>query len=558
VQIIRELHLHWRQQAVTLRYRIAGLADDETATFTLHPMLALRDFHSLMHESQAGGFNSTAQGDVIRSRRDNVAVTLHSPGAKALIAPDWWRRFHYACETARGQDDREDLYLPGYFERPIKGSGVHEVVLTAALGDTPAQAMIDDEPRRTHLAPVAAMLQTHGCDRHAPAALLAQAADDFVVTRKVKGQPLATIIAGYPWFADWGRDTFIAMEGLLLTTGRQTEALATLKAFAEAIQDGLVPNRFDDYNDSAAHYNTVDASLWFVHAAMRYVQVSGDDDAWRSWLAPACKLVIDAYIKGTRFDIRMAGDGLISAGSPQTQLTWMDAANNGVIFTPRHGKAVEINALWFHVLSGMSTLIAPFDKTTAGHYDKLISRIKRAFVKVFWDDQRQCLFDHVWTDGQNVDHRDGAIRPNQVLACSLEHSPLPRTKQQQVLQVISDKLLTPYGLRTLPPGDPNYHGHYQGSMFQRDKAYHQGTVWPWLIGPYAEALLRVGKFSPSAKKAALAALTPLLETIQGQGDWPALGQLHEVHDADAPHAPGGCPAQAWSVAEVIRVLAMIG
>ena len=360
-------------------------------------------------------------------------------------------------------------------------------------------------------------------------------------------------MAGYPWFADWGRDTFISLPGLLLCTGRFDEARSTLKAYAQSLHNGLVPNRFDDYDSKAAHYNAVDASLWFVHAAMEYYLTSGDQDAWDGWLCGAVMQVIDAYLRGTDHDIRMAGDGLISAGNPRTQLTWMDAARDGVVFTPRFGKPVEVNALWYHALVGMSELLADTDRSTSVHYVKLSKRVKRAFLKNFWDNKQGYLYDHIWADDQGQETTDQTVRPNQIFAVSLPHSPLPRTKQQKVVKAVTQSLLTPLGLRTLPQDDPNYHGRYTGPMFDRDSAYHRGTVWPWLIGPYAEAVLRAGRFSDKSKKDALAAVEPLCQCLMSDG----LGQLHEIHDGDPPHRPVGCMAQAWSVAELLRVLWLI-
>jgi predicted glycogen debranching enzyme len=244
---------------------------------------------------------------------------------------------------------------------------------------------------------------------------------------------------------------------------------------------------------------------------------------------------------------------LITAGSQRTQLTWMDAACDGTIFTPRAGKAVEINALWYHVLTGMAEMLGDGNKSTADHYRKLTARISRAFSRLFWDEEQGYLYDHAWTDDQGQEQIDRTCRPNQILAVSLPHSPLPRKRQQQVFDMVRRRLFTPVGLRTLPADDARYHGHYQGTLYARDEAYHQGTVWPWLMGPYAEAILRLGRFSPAARAEAQGAIRGLVDQMLG----PGLGQLHEICDGDPPHQPRGCIAQAWSVAEVIRVMALI-
>ena len=551
ITFVRQLFLHWREQAATLRYVIRGLdASDAKASLTLGPMLSLRDFHSLCKTSQAG-LHADISDDRLTARRGDLSVCVQCAGATCRPNSDpWWYNIYLPADAQRGEQALEDLYVPGWFDLELQPAAEHELLMTVSLGDEPADPCSTDQPRQAHLQPILDHL--HAADDPTKRTL-ATATDDFVVDRTIKGQTLRTIMAGYPWFADWGRDTFIALPGLLLETGRFDEARDVLRAFAEAIHGGLVPNRFDDYDDTAAHYNTVDASLWFVHAAMQYRLTADDQQSWDDWLADAALTVIDAYIRGTDHGIRMAGDGLITAGSAQTQLTWMDAACGGIVFTPRHGKAVEINALWYHVLAGMAELVAETHREQADHFNRLLGRIRRSFAKVFWNDALDCLVDHVWTDDDGNDHIDRTLRPNQIFAASLPHSPIPRTKQTQVVDVVREHLLTPFGLRTLPATDPNYHGVYAGDAFARDKAYHQGTVWPWLIGPYAEAVLRVGRFSAKAKAEAQAVIDPLLRQLTG----PGLGQLHEIHEGDPPHRPAGCIAQAWSVAEVLRIVRLI-
>ncbi len=554
----RELFLHHHQQAATLRYRIHGLDRCKSAArLALSPMLTLRDFHSLVtgeHPSfsvEPAVDTLIVQHDAAQSHQpDAPAVSLQCIGSTFAPDPCWWYRVHYPVDAERGQGGEEDLFVPGGFHVQLDPAPMQEVLLSVALGRDPVDPQPDTRARAAHLQPV---LDHVGADADPRRALLAVAADDFTVDRTIRGQKLKTILAGYPWFSDWGRDTFIALPGLMLATGRFEEARDTLRVFAQSRRNGLVPNRFDDYDDNTAHYNTVDASLWFVHAAMAYLDATNDRESWNDWLAQAALDVIDAYIKGTDYDIRMAGDGLMHAGSPRTQLTWMDAACGDVVFTPRCGKAVEINALWHHVLAGMAARIADTHRDLADHFNRLTARIRRAFSKVFWSDAHNCLVDHVWTDEAGNEHIDASIRPNQIFVASLPDSPLPRTKQQQVLDAVTAHLLTPFGLRTLPEHDPNYHARYSGDQYHRDAAYHQGTIWPWLIGPYAEAVLRVGRFSQASRQVALEAVTPLLDFLAG----PGLGQLHEIHEAQPPHRPVGCLAQAWSVAEVLRVLRLI-
>ncbi len=565
LELVRELFLHHQQQAATIRYQLRGLDRCKSAArLSLGPMLALRDFHDLLGADHPE-FAVEAAVDTLsvqrhkgpvppgaESARDAAtpAVTLQCLGSTFTPDPCWWYRVHYPIDMERGQGCEEDLFAPGWFDVQLDPAPEQEILVTVALGHEAVEPRPDTRERAAHLRPMLDHLDA-GRSRHR--AMLAVAADDFVVDRTVKGERLKTILAGYPWFADWGRDTFIAMPGIMLATGRHNQARDTLALFARSLRHGLTPNRFDDYDDNAAHYNTVDASLWFVQAAMQYLDATGDRESWNNWLAEAALTVLDAYIKGTDYDIRMAGDGLIEAGSPRTQLTWMDAACGDTVFTPRCGKAVEINALWYAALAGMAQRITETHQAEADHFNRLLARVRRAFAKVFWSDQHDCLVDHVWTDEAGVEHIDASIRPNQIFVASLAESPLPRTKQQQVLDAVTAHLLTPYGLRTLPETDPNYHAHYRGDQYHRDAAYHQGTIWPWLIGPYAEAVLRVGKFSKPARASALAAITPLLDQLAG----PGLGQLHEIHEAQPPHRPVGCMAQAWSIAEVLRVLRLI-
>ena len=563
VEVRRELVLHWHEQAATLRYTVTGDAlATRDAELRVAPMLMLRDFHGLLHRDEAPSFELSVEphGQTATFRRGGTSATLHCPTGRFRAEPDWWYGLAYPVDTRRGQGDREDAFVPGAFVVPLrKGSQQHVVEVTAALGTSSAAP---DRPhaRVKHLRPMLDRLPGDAERR----TTLAIAADDFVVERAAKGKALSTVLAGYPWFADWGRDTFIALPGLLLCAGRLDEAERVLRAFAGSLRGGLVPNRFDDYDADAAEYNTVDASLWFVHAGLEYLAAAGKSrDAKAGWLRKAMREVVDGYAAGTTADshegeplpIRTDGDGLITAGHDASQLTWMDAAHGGVVFTPRPGKCVEINALWHHGLAGLADVLAPTDPEAAQRYRDLAARVAAAFVATFCRDGEDGLIDHVRPDGT----ADGAVRPNQVFAVSLARSPLPEGRKQGVIDTVKRHLLTPVGLRTLPPGDADYHPRYAGPQADRDGAYHRGTVWPWLIGPYAEAVLRAGRFGKPARADARAAIAPLLEHLAGAG----LGQLPELFDADpvspgaATHAPKGTPAQAWSVAEVLRVLTLI-
>jgi len=428
--------------------------------------------------------------------------------------------------------------MPGWFR--VSGTGLVEVVLRARAefpwnppeADRPAVVLAADPP-----SPPPIDVE----DR------LRQAANSFgVQRRRAIGGYSTTILAGYHWFGDWGRDTFIALPGLLLETRRFAEAREVFETFASAQQDGLIPNRFSDYGDGC-DYNSVDASLWYIHAADAYCRMSNDAVAWDRLLGPVCERVVKAFLAGTRFNIRVDTDGLVSCGDATTQLTWMDAKYGATVFTPRHGKPVEINALCYHILNVLAERQASADPVRAHEYRVLAAQVRKSFVRAFWNSTSRCLYDVV-RNGRG----DPAIRPNQILAVSLPHSPLAREQQRMVLECIDQDLYTPYGLRSLSPLDPAYKGRCEGTPFERDSAYHQGTVWAWLIGPYVEAHLRVAEFSGEARKQMRSRLTALIKHL----DDACIGSVSEIFDGDPPHKPRGCIAQAWSVAELLRAWRM--
>ncbi|MCC6680051.1 MAG: glycogen debranching enzyme family protein [Phycisphaeraceae bacterium] len=558
IEIQRELFLHWKKQAITLRYQLRGLETLKArATMRLSPMLTLRDFHAVcgQHWGEPG---ITVEGDTLRARRGDLIVTCHLPGSSFEPNAHWWQHVFYPVDAERGQECSEDYFVPGAMVVDVPANG--EILFTAALGDKAAKPQPDTTARAKHLAPVRSKL----AGQHA--ATFAVACDDFVVDRTVNKRKLSTILAGYPWFADWGRDTFIALPGLLLCTGRHAEAKRVLQTFAAHLRDGVIPNRFHDQvsadeaaTSTGADYNTVDASLWFVYAAFEYLRVTRDDVAWKSFLRKAVIHIVESYLNGAWTDdktrIHSDDDGLIVAGHARSQLTWMDAACGGVVFTPRFGKAVEINALWYHSLM---CLIQRESKQK--RYEQLAQRVRDSFEATFWNQHAGGLYDHVYLDEQNELRRDASVRPNQVFAVSLPHSPLSKPKQQAVVELLRNKLLVPMGLRTLPPDDAHYHPRYTGNAYQRDEAYHQGTVWPWLIGPYAEATLRAYDFCQEARQRAARAIAPLIEQLTASDPRPcSFGQLHEVFEAEPADAarPVGCFAQAWSVAELLRAMCLV-
>lgn len=535
----KEITMPKNRDEVLIRYHLQG-PSDEPLSLEIHPFTPMRDFHSVTR-----AFPECYSTSEIR---EFVAVDAYADGPRLWLSterldrgpdvsfirhPEWWYGLIYQEDVARGVESTEDWFLPGHFR--TEGQGSIEVIFRAVAGFG----------ENMHEVPPPAQSPTFAAKKklNDPEQRLRQSADAFVVLRsRDADHGLTTILGGYHWFGDWGRDTLISLPGLLLETGRFAEARQVLEVYASAEKDGLVPNRFSDYGDGR-DYNSVDASLWFIHAADAYCQASGDQAAWDEMLGPVCERIIKAYQQGTRFNIHADDDGLISCGDASTQLTWMDAKCNETVFTPRHGKPVEINALWYHDLCIMIRRTPPADAERRDEYISLRDRVRTAFCATFWNESVGCLYDVVRNDW-----RDLAIRPNQILAVSLPDSPLDHAKQEAVLQVVTRELLTPYGLRSLSPQHPLFHGEYCGTPFERDSVYHQGTVWAWLMGPYVEAWLRVHDFADPARAQMRELLLPLLKHLDEGG----LGHVSEIFDGNPPHRPRGCIAQAWSTAELLR------
>lgn len=539
VRLIKEVIMRGRCDEVLVRYRLTG-PPDEPISLELYPFTPMRDYHSVTR-AFAGSY---AVGEI----HEFVTVDAYVDGPRLWLSahrldggervsftrrPDWWYGFYYQEEAVRGLQSREDQFVPGSFR--TEGLNSIEVMFRAVAGFGERMKEVPEPTEPVELAPRPASMTVPERLSHAAAAFIVRRSRD-------NNSELTTILAGYPWFGDWGRDTFISLPGLLLETERFAEARQVLEVFASAEKDGLIPNRFSDYGEGR-DYNSADASLWFIHAADAYCRRSGDQAAWAEFLGSVCTRVIEAYARGTRFNIRMEPDGLITCGDSSTQLTWMGAKCNEVVFTPRHGKPVEVNALWHHALCVMDRRTQSTDPAAASRYRDMAGHARDAFPAVFWNDKGEYLYDVV-----RDDWRDLAIRPNQILAVSLPDSPLSPEKQRAVVRIVRRELLTPYGLRSLSPQHPSFCGRYEGTPYERDSVYHQGTVWAWLIGPYVEAYLRVHEFSDEAKNRMRDLLSPLVEHLDEAG----LGSVSEIFDGEPPHKPRGCIAQAWSVAELLR------
>jgi len=365
-------------------------------------------------------------------------------------------------------------------------------------------------------------------------------ASDAFIVRRGEGH---SVIAGYPWFADWGRDAMIALPGLTLVTGCPEIAKSILQAFARTVDQGMLPNRFPDSGE-APEYNTIDATLWMFAAVQALVRYTSGLRFVKDQLYETLRAIIDWHVRGTRYGIHVDADGCLATRGEQ--LTWMDAKVGDWVVTPRRGKPVEVQALWYNALRLMETLAGEFgDAATRARCAELAEQLRANFPRLFWNPSAGCLYDMV--DGER---RDAAIRPNQIFAVSLANVLLPEDQARSVVDVVERELLTPYGLRTLAPGDPNYHGRYEGDQRGRDGAYHQGTVWPWLLGPFITAYLKVHGRTPQTLAKAAEFLAAFPEHLNTAG----VGQISEIFDGDPPHRPRGCIAQAWSVAEILRAL----
>jgi predicted glycogen debranching enzyme len=479
-------------------------------------------------------------------------LRLHLSGKRSsfvlepLSVPD----IQYTTEESRGYASRGQLYSPGRFRAMLAVDS--QVALFAStepwetiMTMTADEVLAAEQDRRRRLLDAAVSPARTG-----PAAELVLAADDFVirpagrredhVRARAAGDEAWTVIAGYHWFTDWGRDTMISLEGLTLLTGRAGEAGAILRMFAHHVRDGLVPNMFPEGANEGL-YHTADATLWFFHAIDRYLRVSGDRRTLIK-LLPLLRDIIQHHIDGTRFGIGVdPNDGLLHEGAEGYQLTWMDAKVGDWVVTPRRGKPVEINALWFNALRLMTDWLARTgDPEGAKQMADAAERVMASFNKRFWNERAGCLYDV-------VDPDDDAVRPNQLFAISLPNPVLDPKKWKPVLDVVERELITPVGLRSLSPRHPDYKHTYRGDLLARDAAYHQGTVWSWLIGPYVDALLRV---RPGDLDGARRSLQGLIDGIGAH----CIGTISEVFDADAPYLPGGCVAQAWGVAELLRAL----
>jgi len=538
IEIEKAVFMIHGENSTVVHYELTGNNRPETPKtlrLEVRPLIAFRDYHSTTHENSALNARvEQAPGLAVVAPYQGLPplYLAHNAGELGGTAT-WYRNFEYDAERERGLDFAEDLFNPYALRFDLLARP--QALLIASL--KPQDAARSEEYRRNEI------IRRKHLKRSSPledefAQTLTAAADEYIVSRGDQ----KTIIAGYHWFSDWGRDTMIALPGLTLATGKHNVARSILRTFARLVDQGMLPNRFPDSGETP-EYNTVDATLWFFEAARAYLAYTGDLEFVRNELYPVFADIIAWHTRGTRYGIRVDASGLLSSGAADVQLTWMDAKVGDRVVTPRRGKPVEIQALWYNALCIMADLARQFDDDTSQkRYRNMATDASRSFNRLFWNDKAGCLYDV--TDGDP----DPAVRPNQIFAVSLPHSMLSPERAQSVVDKVQQHLLTPYGLRSLAPTDPGYRGRYTGGPAQRDAAYHQGTVWPWLIGPFITAYVKVNGGSEAARHQAAEWLAPLKEHLADGG----LGHISEIFDGDAPQWPRGCIAQAWSVAEVLR------
>ncbi|GKS57503.1 glycogen debranching protein [Nitrospira sp.] len=536
VRLLREILCVRGRDLVIVRWRRVDTLP-VPVMLSVRPKLSGRDYHSLHRENQTLQPDAeTAPGRVTwHPYHDIPPVRAHHNG-RYRHQDEWFRCIQLPAEQSRGLDGEEDWWSPGEFTWTL--SSGNSAILVFTTEDEPVDAIrwIDEErARRSRLESSAP-----GMDRLARR--LWTAAETYISQRGEQ----QTVLAGYPWFTDWGRDTFISLPGLCLVAGRHDVARQIIRTFASHVSEGMIPNRFPDQGEKP-DYNTIDASLWFVHTVGRYLDLSSDDEFLYNVAWPAVKQIIDGYRRGTRYGIRLDQDGLITGGELGVQLTWMDAKVGDWVVTPRHGKPVEVQALWTRSLEVAEALARRFgDPTEAERYRADRLRARLAFQARFWYQEGGYLYDVV--DGPQGN--DSTLRPNQLYAISLARGLLTFEQAHQVLEIVRAKLLTPVGLRTLSPDHPDYRGIYQGGAWERDGAYHQGTVWPFLLGAFVTAWIKTYGASREVQLEA----RKFLEGLDAHLEQAGLGQVSEIFDAEPPHTAKGCIAQAWSVAEPLRVL----
>ncbi len=552
IEIEKKVFMVCGENAVVCQYRIKEIEpqrhkDPETEierhrtkdkgqiTLELKPLLSFCDYHALQHENiHINPENQISENQIlIHPYAEMPALYFAHNAEKVETTGFWYRNFEYAIERTRGFDFSEDLFQPFVLNFDLSQAA-------AVIVSTEKQNLNDAEKfEKSEIKRRENLIETSEAKDDFTKQLVL-AADQFIVSRGAG----KTIIAGYHWFSDWGRDTMIALNGLTLATNRAEIAKSILLEFSQHISEGMLPNRFPDAGDSA-EYNTVDATLWYFEAVRAYTEKTNDYEFVRENLYEKLVAIIAWHLRGTRYQIHVCEDGLLYAGEAGVQLTWMDAKIGDWVVTPRTGKPVEIQALWYNALRITADFAEKFgDESDREKYLEMAETAKKSFNQLFWNEREECLFDAI--DGEE---KDASVRPNQIFAVSLDYSIIDDEKARKVVEKVEAELLTPVGLRSLSPGDSRYCPRYIGNPFERDSAYHQGTVWAWLTGAFVDAYRKTHRDEQHTEKR----VNEILAGFKNHLGEAGVGQISEIFDAAAPHESRGCIAQAWSVAEVLRV-----
>ncbi|HEY4788908.1 MAG TPA: amylo-alpha-1,6-glucosidase [Bacteroidales bacterium] len=518
-----------REEQILIKYTLEDAHSPTKLRF--RPFLAFRNIHELTHANMVANTKVTKVSNGIKSKLYAGFPSLYMQFSKEVEfvqIPDWYYNIEYIKELERGYDYKEDLFVPGYFEADIKKG--ESIIFSGALKeDDPAQLkkkFNNELNKRTPRDNFKNCLKT--------------AAQQFIVRKENKTE----VIAGYPWFGTWGRDTFISLPGLTLTMDDTETFLSVVDTMVARMKGGLFPNMGNDKNPA---FNSVDAPLWFFSALQQYIEYSGNTQVIWERYGKHMKDILNGFRAGLSFNIKMQDDGLIFAGAPDKALTWMDAVVYGVPVTPRTGCQIEINALWYNALKFTIALAEEYkDLKFVKAYADLPEKIEKSFIDTFWRCEKGYLADYV-----NGDIVDCSVRPNMVIAASLNYSPLTSEMKKSIVDLATSELLTPRGLRTLSPKHPNYKGIYEGSQENRDKAYHQGTVWPWLLEPYSRLYLKL------YKQSGVSHIKKLIDGFEEEMTKQGIGTIAEIYNGDPPHHAKGAISQAWSVAALLQMFKMV-
>jgi len=558
VRVQKTIFMPHGKNVVVALYQVSG-GDSSDAFMRVYPIISFRHFHSVIDRCLGvfGFVQKPLDGKVLVNVEGSPsALVLWSTDGAYVQSEKWIERVYFREEFSRGESHLDDWFAPGFFELNLRGGcGKFAIAALASRNVDEAISIADDMPSsigdverlyRSVLDKRKRLLEDFYAGHGGICAeewlnWLVLAADMFVV--ETSGDGLRSIVAGYHWFEDWGRDAFVSLPGLMLVTGRFEDARKVFLAFKKYSLNGLIPNFVSD-QFAKPLYNAVDATLWYINAILQYVKYTGDFEFVRRFLWEDLKDSVEFFKAGTAFGIKVDDDGLLAHGP---QLTWMDAAVHGQPVTPRAGKAVEVEALWYNALKTLEVLAKHFnEQAEAERFREMAEKAMKSFLRKFWNPEESCLLDVADSSGLE----GYSIRPNQIIAVSLDFTMLGRDKSAKVVNLVRDRLLAPYGLRSLARDDPSYVGTYSGDRQTRDRAYHNGTVWPWLLGPFTTAFMKVYGYSETMRHYAFENF--LLPIFRDQFYRAGLGSISEIFDGDPPHKPRGCIAQAWSVAELLR------